>query len=131
METGASPRIRRTAVAAILCLLATLAPRAALATSDGSRGDAAPPPVTANDFVPEDRDLSECISALPKPDCGSEDRSGWRQGLVLALVLAAMAGIGARIFLAVRRRDAALAVPADERSDAFQSGGDGPVTPAR
>ena len=42
-----------------------------------------PPPATvttgtANEFLP-DRDLDECVSALPQPDCGSESRGGWRQ----------------------------------------------------
>ena len=35
-----------------------------------------------NEFVPVDRDIGECISAIPKPGCGSEARSGWRQAAV-------------------------------------------------
>jgi hypothetical protein len=104
----------------VACLLATVlavgAPdpaATASATTDDSSGDSSggpsSPPVTANEFIPEDRDLSECISALPKPDCGSDARGGWRQGLVLALVLAGMVGIGLRIAMAIRRRDAAIA----------------------
>ena len=31
------------------------------------------------------RDLDDCISALPSPDCGSEARGGWRQALVFGV----------------------------------------------
>ena len=70
--------------------------------------DSTPTPTTVNEFVPEDRDLSDCISSLPKPGCGSEARGGWRQGVVLALVLTGMALIGLRVALAIRRRDREL-----------------------
>jgi hypothetical protein len=83
----------------------------------GSTDDPSPPTVTANEFIPEDRDLSECISALPKPDCGSDARGGWRQAVVLALVLAGTAGIGIRIALAIRRRDASMTAPVGTADD--------------
>ena len=38
--------------------------------------------VADNEFLP-DRDLDDCISALPQPDCGSDARGGWRQWLDL------------------------------------------------
>lgn len=44
------------------------------------------PPVTANDFIPEDRDLTSCIGALERPGCGSESRGGWHQTLVLIAI---------------------------------------------
>jgi hypothetical protein len=64
-----------------------------------------PPPITANDFVPEDRDLSECITAVPRPGCGSEARSDWHQGLVLALMVAGLVLVGWRIAKSVRKRE--------------------------
>jgi hypothetical protein len=100
-------------LAAILAVGAPDPAATASATPDGSSGGPSSTPVTANEFIPEDRDLSECISALPKPDCGSDARGGWRQGLVLALVLAGMVGIGLRIAVAIRRRDAAIAAQVD------------------
>jgi hypothetical protein len=64
-----------------------------------------PPPVTDNEFVPADRDLGECITALPKPGCGSEARSDWHQGLVLGVMVAGLVVIGWRIVRGVRRRE--------------------------
>jgi hypothetical protein len=64
-----------------------------------------PPPVTDNAFIPEDRELGECITAVPKPGCGSEARGDWHQGVVLALMVAGLVVIGWRIARGVRRRD--------------------------
>ena len=65
-----------------------------------------PPPVTDNVFIPEDRDFGECITAVPKPGCGTEARSDWHQGLVLGLMVAGLVFVGWRIVRGVRRRDA-------------------------
>lgn len=56
-----------------------------------------------NDFLPADRPVSECISAVPKPGCGSEARGGWRQGLVLLAILAGLALIAWRIVRSARQ----------------------------
>lgn len=109
------PRARSVTVGLLLTLLLTVVPGATVAV--GSTDDPSPPTVTANEFIPEDRDLSECISALPKPDCGSDARGGWRQAVVLALVLAGTAGIGIRIALAIRRRDASMTEPVGTADD--------------
>ena len=58
---------------------------------------------TANEFLP-DRDLDECISALPQPDCGSESQGGWRQVAIFGLLAAALAFIAWRIVRSARRR---------------------------
>jgi hypothetical protein len=68
--------------------------------------DSPPPPVTDNVFIPDDRDLGECITAVPKPGCGSEARSDWHQGLVLGLMIAGLVFVGWRIVRGVRRREA-------------------------
>lgn len=57
----------------------------------------------ANEFLPTDRSVSECISAVPKPGCGSEARGGWRQALVLLAILAGLALIVWRIVMGARR----------------------------
>lgn len=59
--------------------------------------------MTVNEFLPEDRGLGECISAIPKPGCGSEARGGWHQTLVLVAILAGLALIIWRIVVSARR----------------------------
>src|SRR5918994_3905076 len=49
------------------------------------------PDSTINEFIPEDRAIGDCISAVPKPGCGSESRTDWHQWLVL---IALAGGIG-------------------------------------
>lgn len=56
-----------------------------------------------NEFIPDDINLSECISALPRPECGSKERGGWRQTLLLGVLVAGLGVIGWRIVVAVRR----------------------------
>ena len=115
--------VRRTAAGLLLAVVAAVllvvAPHPAAAGPD----DPQPPSTTVsaavgdpattvldNDFLPADRDLSECISALPQPGCGSEARGGWRQTLVLLAVAVGLAFIGWRIIRSARRRRPA---PAD------------------
>jgi hypothetical protein len=59
--------------------------------------------VVDNEFIPENANLGDCISALPRPDCGSEARGGWRQALVLTVVVGGLAVIGWRLVVGVRR----------------------------
>ena len=59
--------------------------------------------VTYNDFIPEERDLSDCISAIPKPGCGSSAKGGWRQMLVLGLVVTGLGFIGWRVVAGDRK----------------------------
>ncbi|MET0325926.1 MAG: hypothetical protein ABW219_11925 [Ilumatobacteraceae bacterium] len=58
-------------------------------------------PITDNEFIP-DRDLDDCVSALPQPGCGSEERSGWRQWAIFGLLVGALAFIGWRIVRTIR-----------------------------
>lgn len=73
-----------------------------------------PPDDTVNEFLPTERGLGECISALPKPGCGSEARGGWRQWIVLGLILAGLAFIAWRVWAAARRARAAVPAPASD-----------------
>jgi hypothetical protein len=74
----------------------------------------APPPtvpgdddagVGTNPFIPEDVNIGDCVSALPRPDCGSREQGGSRQYLVLVVLLAAMGFIGWRVARGVRSRE--------------------------
>ena len=57
----------------------------------------------ANEFLPADRSISECISAIPKPGCGSDARGGWHQAVVLLAVLVGLAVIAWRVVVGARR----------------------------
>jgi hypothetical protein len=98
-----------TRVSAVLLAVVAAVTLGVSASGDGreAAGATAPPTtIVDNPFLPDDQNLSDCISALPRPDCGSEERGGWRQILVLALVVAGFAFIAWRVVRSVRRRDA-------------------------
>ena len=114
-----TPRTRRAGPLLVALVLAAAVLTLGLASPRA--GAAAPPhttPIPAagapgasvvdNEFIPRDVDLSQCISANPRPGCGSENRSGWRQYLLLAALVVGVAVIGWRITAAVRARDRAL-----------------------
>ena len=61
------------------------------------------PPDTANDFLPVDRGIGDCISALPKPGCGSESRGGWAQTAVFGSIVLGISFIVWRLVLSSRR----------------------------
>ena len=80
------------------------------------------PPVTDNPFLPDDRGVGECISALPKPDCGSKERGGWHQYLVFIALVGGLSVIGWRIVSGVRKGRPELVAPADRgRSTVVES----------
>lgn len=59
--------------------------------------------ISDNDFVPEDQNLGDCISAVPRPGCGSEAQGGWRQGLVFGALMIGLAFIVWRIVVGARK----------------------------
>ena len=63
------------------------------------------PPISANEFIPEDRDLTSCIGALERPGCGSESRGGWRQTLVFSALLVGLVVVFGNVVRGVRKRD--------------------------
>jgi len=78
----------------------------ALGTGQTAAASTPPPDSTINEFIPEDRAISDCISAAPRPGCGSKNRSDWHQGLVLGVMAAGMTVIGWRIVAGLRRAPA-------------------------
>ena len=68
----------------------------------------------ANPFLPENRDLTECIGMLQRPGCGSEARGGWHQNAVAIVMVAGLLLVFGRIFWGVRRgQKSAAASPTD------------------
>jgi len=65
-----------------------------------------PPTDTTFDFWPEDRNIGDCVSALPKPGCGSEARGGWAQTAVFGAILLGFSFIAWRIVRSARRAKA-------------------------
>ncbi len=70
--------------------------------SDDTSPDGTPRP-TVNEFMPEERPLSDCLGALPKPNCGSEARGGRAQTTVFVVLLGGLAFIAWRIVAGSRR----------------------------
>jgi hypothetical protein len=73
------------------------------AAADAFAPTSTEPPVTANEFFPEQGNVTDCIGVLERPGCGSENRGGWRQVLVFGLVAAGLIVIFTKIVIGVRR----------------------------
>ncbi len=107
------PDVRRSiSLLVVLAALVLSVLAAAPATAGAGSEDPPPPPTTVvaganavvdNEFLPEERDLSECVSAVERPGCGSKARGGWRQWLVAAVLVSALVFIAWRIVRSVRR----------------------------
>jgi hypothetical protein len=65
----------------------------------------------ANPFLPEDRDLTECIGTLQRPGCGSEARGGWHQNAVAIVMFAGLLVVFGRVAWGVRRSQKSAATP--------------------
>ncbi len=96
----------------LLLWLAVLPGGAALAGTPGEP-PATPPPSTFNVFYPEERPLSDCLSAVPKPGCGSEARGGWRQATIFGLIIGAFGFIVWRVVRSARSNTATNRQSAD------------------
>ena len=81
---------------------ADAAPRPGIAAAVAGTPPTDPPSAADNPFLPE-RNLSDCVSAVPQPNCGTDAKGGWRQAVVFAIVLVALAFVGWRITRTVRR----------------------------
>jgi hypothetical protein len=64
------------------------------------------PPVTANPFLPDQRNLSDCVGALERPGCGSAARGSSSQTAVFIVMFAGMSFIFIRIAIGVRKNRA-------------------------
>jgi hypothetical protein len=73
------------------------------AVPTGSTVPGSTPTGTANDFLPENADITTCVGVLERPGCGSESRGGWRQLLVFVLLGGALALVFGKVAVEVRR----------------------------
>lgn len=64
-----------------------------------------------NEFLPTRENVSDCIGAVERPDCGSESKGGWRMYLTFGVLIAGMSFIGWRVVRGVRARDAVRVEP--------------------
>lgn len=68
--------------------------------------------VGGNEFVP-DRNISECVGLVERPDCGSKSKGGLGMTLTFVALLLGLGVVLGRIAMSVRRRDAQVNRPAD------------------
>ena len=102
---------------ALALTVGLLAPQAAQATAPPAEPTA--PPTTeleideANPFLPENRNLSDCVGMLQRPGCGSESRGGWHQNIVAIVMVSGLLLVFGRVAWAVRRsqKNAAASSP--------------------
>ena len=78
-----------------------------------------PPPDTVNEFLPDERNLSDCVGVLEKPGCGSKERGGMMMNVVFLVVIGGMSFIFWRIIVGVRKNRAALDRSGLEESEAI------------
>jgi hypothetical protein len=64
-----------------------------------------PETIGSNPFIPDDANIGDCVSALPRPDCGTDQRGGYHQYVTLLVLALATVFIGWRIARGVRARD--------------------------
>jgi hypothetical protein len=108
---GGDPRERwhdgrvRSWIALLLVMCIIGSPAAVRVATAATPPDQPVPPSTASPFLPERENVTDCLSSLPPPDCGSEERGGPGQWLAFGALLLGMAFIGWRIARGVRRRD--------------------------
>lgn len=57
----------------------------------------------ANPFLPDERDLTDCVGLVERPGCGSESRGGLHQNLVAIAMVGGLLIVFGRIAWSVRR----------------------------
>ena len=92
-------------------------------SGDTDPGDTVPTD-TANPFLPEERDLTDCLGLLQRPGCGSEARGGLGQTLVAVAMISGLVLIFGRVAWGVRRNRGRQALPTDADRPAGSAGND-------
>lgn len=117
MDRRSGPWIVRIlfALSLVAGVLAPFGTQAVLATAPPV--DPSPPTTTelvvdeANPFLPEDRDLTDCVGMMQRPGCGSESRGGWRQQTVAIVMVAGLLIVFGRVAWGVRRSQKHMTIP--------------------
>jgi len=67
----------------------------------------------ANPFLPDQRNLTDCVGMLQRPGCGSESRGGWHQNVVAIVMVTGLLIVFGRVAWGVRRsqKNAAASAP--------------------
>jgi hypothetical protein len=107
---NALARLLVTLVAALVAVTSTV-PMTAHATVPPTDE----PIVTANPFLPEQQDLTDCVGLVERPGCGSESRGGLHQNLVAIVMIVGLLLVFGRVAWVIRRSQqrAAESVPSD------------------
>jgi hypothetical protein len=102
--------VRNAIVAATLSFGAVVAAGfpTANATSTPPATVSTPATIPDNPFIPDDVNIGDCVSSLPRPNCGTTQRGGYEDFVVLGLMVAGLSFIGWRIVRSVRRREQSL-----------------------
>jgi hypothetical protein len=83
----------------------TTTPVSATATTAPRQATGEAPVATDNPFLPADENLSDCVSVLERPDCGSSSKGGWHQFYVFVALLLGLGFIGWRVVVTMRRAE--------------------------
>ena len=95
-------------VTSVVALIAPPAGHTMAAATDPVGTDL--PVDTANPFLPENRDVTDCVGTVQRPGCGSEARGGWHQNLVAIAMIGGLFIVFGRVAWVVvkaQRRDTA------------------------
>lgn len=124
MNRRSGPWIVRILFASALTV-GVLAPQPAAATTPPPEPIA--PPTTelvvdeANPFLPEERNLTDCVGMLQRPGCGSEARGGWHQNAVAIVMVSGLLLVFGRVAWGVRRSQKNAAASATEQPESPRS----------
>lgn len=107
-----------TLVAALVLLLTVAVAAPVVASAAAPPTDVPPtdePVVTANPFLPDEQDLTDCVGLVERPGCGSESRGGLHQNLVAIVMIVGLLLVFGRVAWVIRRSQqrAAEAVSSD------------------
>lgn len=103
-------------VTSVVAMIAPLSSPAMAVTPEPVGTDL--PVDTANPFLPESRDVTDCVGTLQRPGCGSAARGGWHQNLVAIAMIGGLFIVFGRIaWVVVKAQKRDTAGPGPDRPD--------------
>ncbi|MDO8389409.1 MAG: hypothetical protein Q7V57_02890 [Actinomycetota bacterium] len=73
--------------------------------------------IAANEFLPEDQNISDCVGTNERPGCGSRSKGGLHLYLVFAALFGGVGFIAWRVSIGIRARDAVMNATPDDQGD--------------